>query len=254
MKIFQKKQAPPVVAFFHCSSLVAATVFSVAVPFSLQLLIVIFLNSVKPFRCGRHLINKVKESMLTESARAEVILEREIDSATTTTSLVHRVQNGDGAAFEQIYRENVGRVYAICLRISANAGRAQELTQDVFVRAWEMIGTFRGESAFSSWLYRLAVNVVLVDLRAKKRRTARVMVTDDLSPYDRNHNIAAPGATIDLERAIAVLPEQARAVFVLHDVEGYQHGEIAALLGIAEGTSKAQLHRARKLLREALEK
>lgn len=192
--------------------------------------------------------------MLTESARAEVILEREIDSATTATSLVHRAQNGDGAAFEQIYRENVGRVYAICLRISANAGRAQELTQDVFVRAWEMIGTFRGESAFSSWLYRLAVNVVLVDLRAKKRRTARVIATDDLSPYDRNSYIAAPGTTIDLERAIAVLPEQARAVFVLHDVEGYQHGEIAALLGIAEGTSKAQLHRARKLLREALEK
>jgi RNA polymerase sigma-70 factor (ECF subfamily) len=192
--------------------------------------------------------------MLTESARAEVILEREIDSATTTTSLVHRAQNGDRAAFEQIYRKNAGRVYAICLRISANAGRAQELTQDVFVRAWKMIGTFRGESAFSSWLYRLAVNVVLVDLRAKKRRTARVMVTDDLSPYDRNNNITAPELTIDLERAIAALPEQARAVFVLHDVEGYQHSEIAALMGMAEGTSKAQLHRARKLLREALEK
>jgi RNA polymerase sigma-70 factor (ECF subfamily) len=192
--------------------------------------------------------------MLTESARAEVILEREIDSATTTTSLVRRAQNGDGVAFEQIYRENVGRVHAICLRIVVNAARAQELTQDVFVRAWKMIGTFRGESAFSSWLYRLAVNVVLVDLRAKKRRTARVMVTNDLSPYDRNNNITAPELTIDLERAIAALPEQARAVFVLHDVEGYQHGEIAALMGMAEGTSKAQLHRARKLLREALEK
>jgi RNA polymerase sigma-70 factor (ECF subfamily) len=192
--------------------------------------------------------------MLTESAQAEVILEREFETATVITSLVRRAQNGDRAAFEQIYRENVGRVYAVCLRIVVNSTRAQELTQDVFVRAWEMIGTFRGESAFSSWLYRLAVNVVLVDLRSKRRRTARVMVTDDLSMYDQGHNLAAPGTTIDLERAIAALPEQARAVFVLHDVEGYQHGEIAALMGMAEGTSKAQLHRARKLLREALEK
>jgi RNA polymerase sigma-70 factor (ECF subfamily) len=192
--------------------------------------------------------------LLTESARAEVVLERVHDSATTMPSLVQRAQNGDRAAFEQIYRENVGRVYAICLRIIANSARAQELTQDVFVRAWKMIGTFRGESAFSSWLYRLAVNVVLVDLRAKKRRTARVMVTDDLSPYDRHDNMVNPGGAIDLERALAALPEQARAVFVLHDVEGYQHDEIATLMGVAEGTSKAQLHRARKLLREALKR
>jgi RNA polymerase sigma-70 factor (ECF subfamily) len=187
-------------------------------------------------------------------ARAEVILERVHDNATMIPSLVHQAQNGDRVAFEQIYRENVGRVYAICLRILANSARAQELTQDVFVRAWEMIGTFRGESAFSSWLYRLAVNVVLVDLRAKQRRTARVLVTDDLSPYDRNENIINPGSTIDLERAMAALPEQARAVFVLHDVEGYRHDEIATLMGVATGTSKAQLHRARKLLREALER
>jgi RNA polymerase sigma-70 factor (ECF subfamily) len=192
--------------------------------------------------------------MRIESARAEVVLEREHDSATTIASLVRRAQNGDRAAFEQIYRDNVGRVYAICLRILANSTHAQELTQDVFVRVWEMIGTFRGESAFSSWLYRLTVNLVLVDLRAKKRRAARVMTTDDLSSYDKDNNMASPGSTIDLEHAIASLPEQARAVFVLHDIEGYLHHEIAALLNIAEGTSKAQLHRSRKLLREALEK
>lgn len=192
--------------------------------------------------------------MLTESARAEVVLEREHDSATTIASVIRRAQEGDRAAFEQIYREHVGRVYAICLRILADSGRAQELTQDVFVRLWEMIGTFRGESAFSSWLYRLAVNVVLVDLRAKKRRTARVMTTDNLSPYDKDGHISNPGSAIDLERAIAAIPEQARAVFVLHDVEGYHHDEIAALMGVAAGTSKAQLHRARKLLREALER
>ena len=188
---------------------------------------------------------------LIEPARAEAILEH---GATVIPGLIRRAQDGDRAAFEQIYRENAGRVYAICLRLLANAARAQESTQDVFVRAWEMIGTFRGESAFSSWLYRLAVNVVLVDLRAKKRRTARVRVTDDLSVYDNASHTANPGHAIDLERAIAQLPEHARVVFVLHDIEGYQHGEIAEMIGVAEGTSKAQLHRARKLLREALEK
>lgn len=188
------------------------------------------------------------------SARAEVVLERDNDSAASITSVVHRAQNGDRAAFEQIYRENVGRVYAICLRLLANSARAQELTQDVFVRVWEMLGSFRGDSAFSSWLYRVAINVVLLDLRTKKRRTARVMITDDLSVYDKASSLANPGNTIDLERAIATLPEQARAVFVLHDIEGYQHNEIAAFLEVAEGTSKAQLHRARKLLREALER
>ncbi|MCG3120024.1 MAG: ECF RNA polymerase sigma factor SigW [bacterium] len=181
-------------------------------------------------------------------------MERDNDSATSIASVVCRAQNGDRAAFEQIYRENVGRVHAICLRLLANSARAQELTQDVFVRVWEMIGSFRGESAFSSWLYRLAVNVVLVDLRAKKRRTARVLTTDDLSFYDKASTPANPGNTVDLERAIAALPEQARTVFVLHDIEGYQHNEIAAFMEVAEGTSKAQLHRARKLLREALEK
>lgn len=192
---------------------------------------------------------------LIESAKAEAILEREAEgNATSISNLVRRAQNGERAAFEQIYRENVGRVYAICLRILANSARAQELTQDVFVRAWQMIGTFRGDSAFSSWLYRLAVNVVLVDLRAKKRRTARVMVTDDLTVYGHASNTTNPHSTIDLERAIALLPEHARTVFVLHDLEGYQHGEIAQMTGVAEGTSKAQLHRARKLLRETLEK
>jgi RNA polymerase sigma-70 factor (ECF subfamily) len=183
-----------------------------------------------------------------------VVLQREVDSATIIADMIRRAQNGDRAAFEQIYRENVGRVHAICLRILANSARAEELTQDVFVRAWEMIGSFRGESAFSSWLYRLAVNVVLGDLRAKKRRQARVMNTDDLSLYDKDGSMINPGSRIDLERAIASLPEQARAVFVLHDIEGYQHHEIATLMNIAEGTSKAQLHRSRKLLREALER
>jgi len=166
---------------------------------------------------------------------------------------VRLAQQGDQAAFGQLYRLHAGRVYALCLRMAGDAVEARRLTQDVFVRAWERLGLFRGESAFSSWLYRLAVNVVLADRRAAGRRLRRVALGGDAAP-----DAAAPGGwseeRLDLERAIAQLPPGARAVFVLHDIEGYAHEEIAAMTGIAAGTSKAQLHRARRLLRRALER
>jgi RNA polymerase sigma-70 factor (ECF subfamily) len=166
--------------------------------------------------------------------------------------VVRRAQAGDVAAFEQLYRENVDRVFALCLRMSADRGRAEELTQDVFVRAWERLGSFEGRSAFSTWLHRMAVNVVLGEKRSDGARTARVMVTDDLEAFDRPHGSHDPGNAMDLEKAIASLPPGARTVFVLHDVEGYRHEEIGKMHGLAVGTCKAQLHRARKLLREAL--
>lgn len=169
------------------------------------------------------------------------------------TETVRRAQRGGRAAFEQIYREHVRRVYALCLRTCGDASRAEELTQDVFVHTWEVIESFRGKSAFSSWLHRLTVNVVLSDFRSEKRRTSRVMGTDDLEPFDRTDDAVELGGVIDLEDAISRLPPQARLIFVLHDIEGYRHEEIAELLGVAIGTSKAQLHRARKLLREVLE-
>lgn len=162
-------------------------------------------------------------------------------------------QSGDVAAFERLYREHEGHVYAVCFRIVADRARAEELTQDVFVRVWTMLSSFRGESAFSSWLHRVAVNVVLADLRTVKRYQQRVTTVDNLEPYDLGARLVPPGETIDLEAAIARLPKQARAIFVLHDIEGYRHEEIAGQLGLAVGTTKAQLHRARKLLREALE-
>lgn len=167
---------------------------------------------------------------------------------------MRQAQAGDLSAFERLYRENERKVYGLCFRMSSDPSLAEELTQDVFVRAWEKLGSFRGESAFSSWLYPLAVNVALSERRSRRRRTARVMTTDDLTPFDTPRPGRQPGpeAGFDLEKAMAALPPGARAVFVLHDVEGYRHEEIAALLGMAEGTSKAQLHRARKLLREAL--
>jgi RNA polymerase sigma-70 factor, ECF subfamily len=168
-------------------------------------------------------------------------------------ALVARAQQGDVAAFERLYRENVERVYALCLRLSGEAGRAEELTQDVFVRAWEKLGTFQGKSAFSTWLHRLAVNLVLGDKRSEKVRVSRIFGTDQPEVFEAPPPAGRdPGDSLDLERAIAALPPGARTVLVLHDVEGYKHEEIAKMQGTAVGTCKAQLHRARKLLREAL--
>ena len=172
-----------------------------------------------------------------------------------SSDLIQRAQQGDQAAFEELYRAQVGRVYALCLRLTADAARAEELTQDAFVRAWERLASFRGESAFSSWLYRLTVNVVFLSRRASRRRALRVFTTDDPAALERPVDASSTAAgEWDLERAIATLPPGARDVFVLHDVEGYRHHEIAQLTGIAVGTSKAQLFRARRLLREALSK
>jgi RNA polymerase sigma-70 factor (ECF subfamily) len=166
--------------------------------------------------------------------------------------LVERAVAGDVEAFEELYGLHVGRVYALCLRLTASAQRAEELTQDVFVRAWQKLRSFRGESAFFSWLYRVATNVVFSEARATARRRARIQATDDLSAFEGRGPQSRPDAGLDLEKAIASLPAGAREVFVLHDVEGFRHQEIGELLGVAAGTSKAQLHRARRLLREAL--
>jgi RNA polymerase sigma-70 factor (ECF subfamily) len=165
--------------------------------------------------------------------------------------VVARAQAGDVTAFEELYRRNAGRVYGLCLRLSGDATQAQELAQDVFVRAWQRLSSFRGESAFFSWLYTLTVNHAFSEGRSRRRRLARITTTDDLTPYERPH-APRPETAVDLERAIAGLPAGARAVFVLHDVHGFKHEEIGGMLGVATGTCKAQLHRARRLLREAL--
>lgn len=166
---------------------------------------------------------------------------------------VTQARAGDTEAFEVLYRRHVGRVYAVCLRIVADRSRAEELTQQVFIRAWETITSFRGESAFSSWLYRIAVNVVLVDIRTEKRRASRIVVHESLERHEHVQHRSSPEASMDLEEAIAELPTQARMIFVLHDVEGYQHDEIATMMGLAVGTTKSQLHRARRLLKARLQ-
>ena len=168
-------------------------------------------------------------------------------------ALVAQAQAGSVAAFEALYHEHVGRVYALCLRLTTDAATAEELTQDVFVRAWQKLGSFRGDSAFGTWLHRMAVNVVLGRRRSDGRRSARIVLTNDLT-IDEGSSGRAPQAAerMDLEEAMAALPEATRSVFVLHEVEGYTHQEIAELTGRAEGTCKALLHRARRLLKERL--
>lgn len=171
---------------------------------------------------------------------------------------VQLAARGDRAAFERLYRANVNRVFSVCARMVGDREQAEELTQDVFVRAWHKLGQFRGESAFSTWLHRLAVNVVLNDRKAAKReaaRTDRAVEDMDAMPARRTRGPGgdtSPGLSMDLERAISGLPPGARKVFVLHDVHGYTHEEIAGFLGVTSGGCKAQLHRARMLLREAL--
>jgi len=167
---------------------------------------------------------------------------------------VRLAQQGDPEAFRSLYQAEVGRIFALCLRMSGNRAEAEELTQNVFVRAWERLESFRAESAFSTWLHRLAVNEVLGTKRSSGRREQREFTTQEPEVLERPKSGVSGAPMLDLENAIAELPEGARRVFVLHDVEGYQHEEIATMTGIATGTSKAQLHRARRLLREALDR
>lgn len=157
---------------------------------------------------------------------------------------------GDRRAFERLYRIHVARIYSLARRMMGN-DQAEEVTQDVFVRAWDKLGTFRGEAQFGTWLYRLAINLIL-----SRRGRLAIQRARELPDESALESLPArPGRSdlgMDFESAIERLPEGARQVFVLHDVEGYKHEEIAGMLGVTSGTSKAQLHRARMLLRRSL--
>jgi RNA polymerase sigma-70 factor (ECF subfamily) len=166
--------------------------------------------------------------------------------------IIDKIKRGDAEAFEKLYRSYAGRVYASCLRLSGDPDRAEELTQDVFLRLWEKIDTFKGRSAFSSWLYRLTVNLVIDKLRSEQRRHGWESMDDDVESFPYARGETSPDTRLALETAIASLPFGARIVFVLHDIEGYRHEEIGEMTGMATGTSKAQLHRARRLLRKML--
>jgi RNA polymerase sigma-70 factor, ECF subfamily len=164
-------------------------------------------------------------------------------------ALVQRARTGDRRAFERLYREHAGRVYGLCLRMTRDAQLAEDCTQDTFINAWRALGKFETRSSLATWLHRIAVNVSL----AKRRKSGPV------EPLPEEEESVAPEWTLEtpvevqeIESAIGALPDGARDVLVLHALYGYSHGEAAQMLGIAEGTCKAQLHRARKLLRQRL--
>ena len=175
---------------------------------------------------------------------------------TEELALVERCRAGDLAAFETIYRTHAGRLYSVACRVLGNPTDAEDLLQEIFLAAHRKLETFRGESALGTWLYRLAMNLCLDHLRSRATRSGQV--TD---PLDDEYGLDDSGsrrlaertvARMDLERAMAQLPEGCRTAFVLHDVEGLEHREIADILGIAEGTSKSQVHKARMRLRAML--
>jgi RNA polymerase sigma-70 factor (ECF subfamily) len=174
---------------------------------------------------------------------------------------IRRAQQGDAAAFERIYQLHNRRVYSLCLRMVGNTAEAEDLTQEAFLQLFRKISTFRGESAFSTWLHRLAVNVVLMRLRKKtgtESSLEEVTEPDEESGGPRKDfgapDIKLSGSIdrVNLKRAVDQLPAGYKAIFVLHDVQGYEHNEIAEILGCSIGNSKSQLHKARMRLRELL--
>ena len=193
------------------------------------------------------MLTATMSDLMTETTAVEV-------AAETDAALARLAATGDTGAFESIYRRHAGRVHGVIARlVGAQGVRAEDLTQEAFVRAWQALPKFRFESAVSTWLHRLAVTTALMELRSRRsgpRFDEDEDAIDDLGIADSAGNGTA--LSMDLERAVATLPPRARAVLVLHDVEGWKHEEIAGELGMAVGSSKAQLHRARRLLRERL--
>ncbi|MDX1455238.1 MAG: sigma-70 family RNA polymerase sigma factor [Gammaproteobacteria bacterium] len=159
---------------------------------------------------------------------------------------------GDQGAFEALYRRHIGRIYAHCLRLTSETTTAEECAQEAFIMAWRKLDSFRGDSAFGSWIYTIATNTVMMHFRQQKRQQNHLQSVD-AEQWERLPGEAqSDGLHMDLNSALHSLPHGAKMVFLLHDVEGYRHEDIAEQLDIAVGTSKAQLHRARRLLRERL--
>lgn len=183
-----------------------------------------------------------------------------IASGLSEAEAIDRAKQGDAEAFEGLYVLHKRRVYSLCLRMTGNTAEAEDLTQEAFLQLYRKIASFRGESAFSTWLHRLAVNVVLMRLR--KKGLPQVSLEETLEPQQedgprkdigtRDNVLAGSIDRISLERAIERLPPGYRMVFVLHDIEGYEHNEIAEMLGCSIGNSKSQLHKARMKLRDLL--
>lgn len=173
-----------------------------------------------------------------------------IDAPNDEAALIRQAQRSDARAFEALYRLHIGKVYGICLRMTGNPSEAEDCAQEAFIQAWNKLDRFRGDSAFSTWLHRIAVNSVLGRMRKSKREQDRIMAVAENAPPALATGDS--GEMRDLSESVDRLPERARHVFVLHAVYGYSHDETGDMLGIAAGTSKAQLHRAKRLLAQQL--
>ena len=204
---------------------------------------------------------KTGENSPESEDRSLKVENRPEQTAPTNADLVTRAQNGEECAFETLFQQNKGRVYALCLRMIGNTADAEELTQEAFLQVFRKIQTFRGQSAFSTWLHRVAVNTVLMRLRKKRVSAVSLEESTKEEEYDEAPrefgvtDLALTGAIdrVNLKRAMSMLPIGYRQAFVLHDVEGYEHNEIATLLGCSIGNSKSQLHKARVRLRKLLQ-
>ncbi len=170
----------------------------------------------------------------------------------TESELVEQARNGDERAFRALYDLHVDRIYRLTYRMAGEAELAQDYTQEAFVRAYQRLAQFRGDSAFSTWLHQIAVSVALNGLRSAGRHRQRERPLHEGESVPAAVRVSEPGLRQRVEEAVNALPDIYRMVFLMHDLEGYSHGEIAASLGVAEGTSKARLFRARAKLRDAL--
>jgi RNA polymerase sigma-70 factor (ECF subfamily) len=195
-----------------------------------------------------HLERQRGESMTTSKSQGDV---RSAD-----LELAKRCRNGDAAAFEELYRQHAARLYNMAFRMAGSAHEAEDLLQEVFLHAYRKLGSFRGDSSLGTWLYRLGMNQCLDYLRGRQAKMKQA--TDSLDDEGAAEPAAPMSPTpiavnrLDLERAIGRLPQGCRAAFLLHDVEGFEHNEVAKILGVSEGTSKSQVHKARMKLRAML--
>jgi RNA polymerase sigma-70 factor (ECF subfamily) len=208
---------------------------------------------VVPPRCNLSRRPPIQYVAMNRTCPGPVKLRRDPSSTTDSDAVdATLAASGDSHAFERLYRGHIARIHSLARRMLSD-DEADEAAQDVFVRAWEKLGTFRGEAAFGTWLHRLAINVILG--RRERRGVYRQRYLEDDGVLDTvPGRRAGPETAMDMENAIARLPDGARQIFVLHDVEGYRHEEIAGMLGLAAGTSKSQLHRARMALRQHLDR
>lgn len=192
---------------------------------------------------------QAQSTVITGEFGREIMLQM-ADTPNDEARWVRQAQAANSGAFEKLYRAHVDKVFGLCLRMTCNRSEAEDCTQEAFIQAWNQLSKFRGDSAFGTWMHRIAVNSVLGRMRKERREQDRMQAVTDISPAPET--VGDNGNFEDLQNAVDDLPDGARHVFVLHAVYGYSHDETGEMLGIAAGTSKAQLHRAKRLLAEQL--